>query len=197
MWSDANIAGELQLGSRPYGGRARVEPFNPNRVQPASLDLTLGCEFMVPAEGMDRTLQASLIDPRLPSDMVERVSDAGINLMPHGFALGCTVECVTLGSDVAAVVDGKSSLARLGLAVHVTAGYIDPGWSGRITLEFVNHRSRPMRLNPGMPIAQIRFIELRSPSRRPYGTPGLGSKYQGADSVQGSRMHRNFEDGAR
>ena len=115
-------------------------------------------------------------------------------VQPGTFCLGSTVETVTLPNDVVGRVDGKSSLGRLGLLVHATAGYIDPGWTGKLTLELSNQSQMPIALYYGMRIAQISFIRLTTPVDRPYGSEELGSKYQGQTGPTPSRISREFGD---
>jgi len=114
-------------------------------------------------------------------------------IRPGKFCLGSTVESITLPDDIVARVDGKSSLGRLGLLVHATAGYVDPGWTGRLTLELSNQSQMPIALYYGMRIAQISFLRLSTPVDRPYGSPGLGSKYQGQTGPTPSRISEEFE----
>ena len=106
--------------------------------------------------------------------------------------LGNTVERIALGNDLVGRVEGKSSLGRLGLIIHATAGYIDPGFDGHITLELSNVANLPIRLYPGMKIGQISFFNMTTPADRPYGHPSLGSKYKGQEAPTASRMHLNF-----
>jgi dCTP deaminase len=171
-----------------------IEPWDVKYLQPASVDLHLGDGFKwfpyYNAEefygGMD-----PLRDP--PKMLSCSAADNGgwYRLKAGGFCLGVTMEKVTLGSSIAGKLEGKSSLGRLGLTVHSTAGFIDPGFSGHITLEFSAHPDCPaVRLTPGMPIAQITFHELRTPSRRPYGDPRLASKYQNSGPEPGESKYR-------
>jgi dCTP deaminase len=114
-------------------------------------------------------------------------------LQPGAFCLATTLEVITLPDDIVARVDGRSSLGRLGLLVHATAGYIDPGWTGKLTLELSNQSQMPIALYYGMRVAQISFLTLSSPVDRPYGTPGLGSKYQGQTGPTPSRIWEDRE----
>ena len=115
-------------------------------------------------------------------------------LHPGEFVLGTTLERLTLPDDIVARIEGKSSLGRLGLLIHATAGFVDPGWSnGQITLELSNVAPLPIRLWPGMKIAQLSFMRMDAPAERPYGHPELGSKYQGQKGPTPSRYWRNFE----
>lgn len=149
-----------------------VDPgFDPCRLQPASLELTLGPEFISQGRGQPITI---------PEDHLE--------LRAGRFVLGSTVEKVHIPTDLVAQVNGKSSWARRGLIVHTTAGFIDPGFKGRITLEFKNVSAYSIYLPIGAPICQLVFYQMTSPAERPYGSTGLGSHYQGQDRVTGSRV---------
>lgn len=165
-----------------------VNPFSSDRLQPASVDFTLG--------DVIQRLRGSLIidvkDDQARQFVREQVTDWFV-MQPGEFALACTAESVRFGRAIAGRLEGKSSLARLGLTVHVTAGFFDPGFEGYPTLELVNHAPLPIRLYPGMPIAQMSFFRLDEPSCRVYGSNG--SKYQGqpAEPVV-SRYHLNFAE---
>jgi dCTP deaminase len=132
------------------------------------------------------------------TELVEISPEERFVIQPGTFVLGSTIETITLPDDIVARVDGKSSLGRLGLLVHATAGYVDPGWTGRLTLELSNQSQMPIALYYGMRIAQISFIELTTPVDRPYGDESLGSKYQGQTGPTASRISREFrrKDGA-
>lgn len=133
--------------------------------------------------------QAELMDYRFVAEGDEFV------LPPHGFALGSTVERVKLPHDIAARFEGKSSIGRLGLLPHVAAGFIDPGFSGWITLELHNVTDCPMILLPGMKVGQLCFFRLSSPADIPYGSAGIGSRYQGQRGPTTSRFHLNYKLG--
>lgn len=152
-------------------------------VQPASIDVHLGDRLMI-------FLDKDEIDPRQPQPdlvYVQELDEEGMRIMPNEFLLGSTVETLTIDGTLACDFTGKSSLARLGLMVHVTAGYIDPGFSGKVTLEIKNLNRNPIRLYPGMKIGQFKFFRLDTTCLRPYGSPGLGSHYQGQSDVTASR----------
>jgi len=172
-----------EIISAAQAGIIGIHPFHPALVQPASLDVRLGHEF--------RTIHPDThtIDPREPTPTTLHTTAPGepFTLPPGGFALAHTLETITLPSHIAARFEGKSSLGRLGLAAHVTAGFIDPGFHGQITLELHNVAGHPIRLHPGDPIGQICFIPLTSPAEHPYGTPGLGSHYQNQTGPTPSR----------
>ena len=172
-------------------GRIRISPYDAELVQPASIDIRLDHRFRV-----FRNYRYTCIDPKEAQDgLTEMVSvDDGSPFVVHPgeFILGNTVERIGLASDLVARLEGKSSLGRLGLIVHATAGYIDPGFEGNITLELSNVANLPILLYPGMKIGQISFFAMSTPADRPYGHPSLGSKYKGQESPTASKMHLNF-----
>ena len=172
-------------------GRIVVEPYDDDAVQPASVDLRLGSPLLV-----EETARLALIDPRQQSDMqwrrVELDESVPYALHPGEFALGITAENIEIPDDIVGRLDGKSSLGRLGLVVHSTAGFVDPGWKGRLTLELSNLSSIPINLYLGMKSSQISFVWLSSPAERPYGSAGLNSKYQGQMGPVPSRFHLNY-----
>jgi len=174
-------------------GRIRIEPCDPDDIQPSSVDLHLGAGFQV-----FRNSRYPYIDPSREQaglmELVTATAEEPFVLHPGEFVLGTTIERVVLADDLVARLEGKSSLGRLGLLIHSTAGYVDPGWDGRLTLELSNVANLPIVLMPGMPIGQISFFQMTTPVERPYGTPGLGSKYQGQTDVTSSRMFENFDD---
>ncbi len=175
-------------------GRIVVDPYDDEAVQPASVDLRLGSPLLV-----EETARLALIDPRQQSDMqwrtVELDESVPYALKPGEFALGITAENIELPDDIVGRLDGKSSLGRLGLVVHSTAGFVDPGWKGRLTLELSNLSSIPINLYLGMKSSQISFVWLSSPAERPYGSAGLNSKYQGQMGPVPSRFHLNYGAG--
>ena len=170
-----------------------IDPLNPNDVQPASVDLHLAP-------------QVRLLKPAKPGQIINVLADNShlltdelipqsgpFLLQPGAFALASTQERVQIPDDIVARLDGKSSLARLGLLVHATAGYIDPGFRGPITLELSNATTLPITLFRDMKIAQVSFMDLTTAANRPYGTNGLGSKYQDQQGATPSRMHQDFK----
>ncbi len=167
-------------------GRIRIEPWDSELVQPASVDLRLGDSFRV-----FHNYRVSTIDLREPpGNLTEEVVVAGEEafvIHPGEFCLGRTLEWVELPDDIVARIEGKSSLGRLGLIVHATAGFCDPGWKGTLTLELNNLTRVPIRLYPGLLIAQLSFMTLDRPAQRPYGSPELGSHYQGQQAATESR----------
>ncbi len=173
-------------------GRLGIDPLDREAIQPASVDLRLDRSFRV-----FRSTARPFVDVREPvedlTELVEIRDGEPFVIQPASFCLGSTIETVTLPDDIVARVDGKSSLGRLGLLVHATAGYVDPGWTGRLTLELSNQSQMPIALYYGMRIAQVSFLQLTTPVDRPYGSPELGSKYQGQTGPTASRISREFE----
>jgi dCTP deaminase len=182
--SDRTIKEELAAG------RLVIDPLDENDIQPASVDLHLDRVFRI-----FRVTRRPYVDVRQPmEDLTELVSiedDEPFIIQPGTFVLGSTLESVTLPDDIVARVDGRSSLGRLGLLVHATAGYVDPGWMGKLTLELSNQLRMPIALYYGMTISQISFLRISTPVDRPYGSEGLGSKYQGQTGPTPSRI---FQD---
>jgi dCTP deaminase len=167
-------------------GRIKIDPWDPSMVQPASLDLRLGDSFRV-----FHNHKVTAIDLREPpTNLTEQIKveqDEPFVIHPGEFCLGRTLEHVELPDDIVARIEGKSSLGRLGLIVHATAGFCDPGWRGTLTLELNNLTRVPIRLYAGLPIAQLSFMTLDAPAARPYGHEQLGSKYQGQVEATESR----------
>ncbi|MFM8762140.1 MAG: dCTP deaminase [Solirubrobacterales bacterium] len=167
-------------------GRIRIDPWDDGMVQPASVDLTLGNSFRV-----FHNHRVSAIDLREPpTDLTEQVTigeDEPFVIHPGEFCLGRTGEWVELPDDIVARIEGKSSLGRLGLIVHATAGFCDPGWKGTLTLELANLTRVPIKLWAGLPIAQLSFMTLDRAAEVPYGHPDLGSHYHGQVEATESR----------
>jgi len=187
--SDRDIAAAL------IAGRVKVEPYDPADLQPSSVDLHLDRSFRV-----FRNNRYPFIDVRSPQpDLTELLNvkdDEPFVLHPGEFVLGQTIEWVELPDDLVARLEGKSSLGRLGLLIHSTAGYVDPGWKGKLTLELSNVANLPIALYFGMKIGQISFFEMSSPVDRPYGSAGLGSKYQGQSEPTASAYFQDFRSKA-
>lgn len=186
--SDKDIGREMNAG-------LTVDPFIMDNLKPNSYDVTLGQDFLwIDEERLDKIWDCTVIDPfDLPQDLysTHRVGPhSAYCLAPRQFVLASTVETITLKNHICARIEGKSSLARLGIAVHMTAGFIDAGWSGKITLELFNFSPIAVLLRPGMKIAQIFFQYLNTPAMVPYGNHP-NSKYQGATGVEGSRYDSN------
>jgi dCTP deaminase len=172
-------------------GRLGLDPFNDAMVQPSSIDVRLDRYFRVFANH-----RYTHIDPAAQQDdlteLVEPKGDEPFILHPGEFVLGSTLEVITLGDDLASRLEGKSSLGRLGLLTHSTAGFIDPGFSGHVTLELSNVANLPIKLYPGMKIGQICVIQLSSPSEHPYGSSIYGSRYQDQRGPTPSRSYLRF-----
>ncbi len=172
-------------------GKISISPFRPECVQPASVDLHLDKTFLI----FD-TVNQHVIDVKEPVDnlmrRVEIDGDKPFVLHPGEFALGLVSEEIGVGNDVVGRLEGKSSLGRLGIIIHATAGYLDPGNKLKMTLELSNIGSLPVKLYYNMPIAQMSFSPLSSPCEKPYGSSKLTSKYYGAQEPQASQMWKNF-----
>lgn len=169
--------------------RIGIDPWDPDLVQPASVDLRLGERFIGRqyAPGFDTSVAGRFTVTTL--GRWSNVEHTGpLDLTPGQFVLAHTLETVTLPGDVAGRFEGKSSLGRIGLLTHVTAGFIDPGFSGQITLELYNLSQENISLVPSQPIGQLCLQRLTSPAARPYGSPGLGSHYQGQTGPVPSRL---------
>jgi dCTP deaminase len=186
LLSDRDILAEIE--SR----RVVVEPYDPAMIQPSSIDFRLDRYFRV-----FENHRYPHIDPAADqSDLTREVEPSGDEpfiLHPGEFVLGSTLEVVTLPDDLAARVEGKSSLGRLGLLTHATAGFVDPGFSGHVTLELANVATLPIKLYPGMKIGQLCFFRLSSPAQHPYGSEKYGSRYQGQRGPTPSRSYANFQ----
>jgi dCTP deaminase len=186
--SDRDIRASIEAG------QVVIRPYDPVDLQPSSVDLHLDHSFRV-----FRNNRYPFIDVRKPQpDLTELVTigdDDPFILHPGEFVLGQTLEWVELPNDLVARLEGRSSLGRIGLLIHSTAGYVDPGWKGNLTLELSNVANLPIALYFGMKIGQISFFRMTSPVDRPYGSPSLGSKYQGQSEPTASAFHRDFSKG--
>ena len=184
--SDRDIRSALEVGT------IKIEPYAAEDLQPSSVDLHLDRSFRV-----FRNNRYPYIDVRAPQpDLTELLTvadDEQFILHPGEFVLGQTLEWVELPTDLVARLEGKSSLGRLGLLIHSTAGYVDPGWKGNLTLELSNVANLPIALYHGMRIGQISFFRMTSEVERPYGSPELRSRYQGQREPTASAFHRDFE----
>ena len=185
LLSDRDIRAEV--AARRIG----LEPYSADLVQPSSIDVRLDRYFRVFENHRYPHIDPSAEQSELTRP-VEPVGDEPFILHPGEFALGSIYEVVTLPTDIAARVEGKSSLGRLGLLTHATAGFIDPGFSGHVTLELSNVATLPIKLWPGMKIGQLCFFRLTSPAEHPYGSEKSGSHYQGQRGPTPSRSHLNF-----
>jgi dCTP deaminase len=171
-------------------GRIVIRPFDAALIQPASIDLRLGDSFRVFHNHRAEAIDLRAGPPAGLTEEVEVGAEEGFVIHPGEFCLGRTAEWVELPDDVVARIEGKSSLGRLGLIVHATAGFIDPGWKGTLTLELNNLTRVPIKLYPGLLIAQLSFMGLDRAAERPYGSPELGSHYQGQVAATESRYMR-------
>jgi dCTP deaminase len=185
--SDATITEMVQAG------RIRIDPWSPERVQPASVDLRLGDSFRVFTNHKVSAIDLGDVPDNLTDEVVVP-QDGTFVIHPGEFCLGRTLEWVELPDDIVARIEGKSSLGRLGLIVHATAGFCDPGWQGTLTLELNNLTRVPIILRPGLEIAQLSFMTLDRPARRPYGSAELGSHYQGQRAATASRYRDASRD---
>ncbi|HEX6337263.1 MAG TPA: dCTP deaminase [Jiangellaceae bacterium] len=171
--------------------RVILEPFDPDMVQPSSIDLRLDRYFRVFENHRYPHIDPAEDQPDL-TRLVEPAGEEPFVLHPGEFVLASTYEVVTLGNDLSARLEGKSSLGRLGLLTHSTAGFIDAGFSGHLTLELSNVATLPIKLWPGMKIGQLCFFALSSPAEEPYGSGRTGSRYQGQRGPTPSRSYLNF-----
>jgi dCTP deaminase len=172
-------------------GRIGIDPFEPALMQPSSLDVRVDRYFRV-----FRNSRYPYIDVKARQEELTELVEVGAEafiLHPGEFVLGSTLERVTLPDDLVARLEGKSSLGRLGLLIHSTAGFIDPGWDGHVTLELSNVANLPITIYAGMKIGQLSFVQLTEAAERPYGSEGIGSKYQGQRGPTPSRYWQNFE----
>ena len=185
--SDRTIRAEIEAG------RIVIDPFDPDCVQPSSVDLHVDAEFRVFANNRYPYIDVKEEQPDL-TELVEVKPDEPFILHPGEFVLGSTLERVALPNDLVARLEGKSSLGRLGLLIHSTAGYVDPGWDGYLTLELSNVANLPITLYPGMKIWQISFFQLTTSADVPYGS--AGSKYQGQRGPTASRFFEDFRGGS-
>jgi dCTP deaminase len=174
-------------------GRIGIEPYDEELLQPSSVDVRADRLFRV-----FHNARYPYIDVKQPmedlTELVEVDEDEPFILHPGEFVLGSTLERITLPDDLVARLEGKSSLGRLGLLIHSTAGFIDPGWDGHVTLELSNVANLPITIYYGMKIGQLSFVQLSEPAERPYGTGVLGSKYQGQVGPTPSRYWKNFPE---
>ncbi|MCF8548346.1 MAG: dCTP deaminase [Pontimonas sp.] len=185
LLSDRHIRSELD------SGRIGLDPLDLDMVQPSSVDVRLDRFFRLFDNHKYQHIDPAMDQPDL-TRLVEVDATEAFVLHPGEFVLGATFEVVSLPDDVAARLEGKSSLGRLGLLTHSTAGFIDPGFSGHVTLELSNVATLPITLWPGMKIGQLCFFRLTSPAEHPYGSEKYGSRYQGQRGPTASRSFRNF-----
>lgn len=186
-----SVLSDRDIRAAIEGGSVSIRPYDPVDLQPSSVDLHLDRAFRV-----FRNNRYAFIDVREPQpDLTELLrveDDEPFILHPGEFVLGQTLEWVELPNDLVARLEGRSSLGRLGLLIHSTAGYVDPGWKGNLTLELSNVANLPIALYAGMRIGQISFFRMSSPVDRPYGSPELRSRYQGQSEPTASAYYRDY-----
>lgn len=185
LLSDRDIKAEITVG------RVAIEPYDQGMIQPSSIDVRLDRWFRVFENHRYPHIDPSIEQPDL-TRLLEPVGDEPFILHPGEFVLGSTYEVITLPDDIAGRLEGKSSLGRLGLLTHSTAGFIDPGFSGHVTLELSNVATLPITLYPGMKIGQLCLFRLSSPAEHPYGSAKYGSRYQGQRGPTPSRSFAHF-----
>jgi dCTP deaminase len=186
------ILSDVSIRKALAEGRIIIDPLDDAHIQPSSVDLRVDRYFRV-----FRNYTTPYIDPKEPqenlTELVEVVDDGAFILHPGEFVLGSTFERVALPDDLVARLEGKSSVGRLGLLIHSTAGFVDAGWDGHLTLELSNVANLPIAIYPGMKIGQISFLEMTTAASAPYGSASMGSKYQGQRGPTPSRYYLNFE----
>ncbi|MDQ6795920.1 MAG: dCTP deaminase [Chloroflexota bacterium] len=189
-----SVLSDRDIRAAIESGNVTIRPYDPRDLQPSSVDLHLDRSFRV-----FRNNRYPYIDVRAPqpdlTELLKVADEEPFILHPGEFVLGQTLEWVELPVDLVARLEGKSSVGRLGLLIHSTAGYVDPGWKGNLTLELSNVANLPIALYYGMKIGQISFFQMSSPVDRPYGSKDLGSKYQGQSEPTASAYHRDFANG--
>ena len=187
------ILSDRDIRTAIAAGHIGIDPFDERDVQPSSVDLHVDRFFRT-----FHNARHPFIDVKIPMDdlteVVEVKEEEAFILHPGEFVLGSTMEYVKLPDNLVARLEGKSSLGRLGLLIHSTAGYVDPGFEGHLTLELSNVANLPITIYPNMKIGQISFFQLTSPAENPYGSGAVGSKYQGQRGPTPSRYYANFEE---
>jgi dCTP deaminase len=185
------ILSDRSINEAVASGRLGIEPFDPKLVQPSSIDVRLDHKFLV-----FRNTKRAFIDVKQPADDLMEMIEVGVGepmfLHPHEFVLGSTIERVRMPDDLVARLEGRSSLGRLGVVIHSTAGFIDPAFDGHVTLEISNLANLPIALYAGMRIGQLSFSLMTTAAERPYG-PARGSKYSGQDVPTASRLYLDFQ----
>lgn len=187
------ILSDRSLREELASGRIVIDPLNEANIQPSSIDLTLDRYFRVFLNHSYRVIDVKEDQEDL-TELVEIKEDDAFILHPGEFVLGSTAERVTVPDDLVARLEGKSSLGRLGLLIHSTAGFVDAGFEGHVTLELSNVANLPITLYPDMKIGQISFLKMTTAADKPYGSHGMGSKYQGQRGPTPSRYWENFRD---
>ena len=184
--SDVSIRAAIEMG------RIAIDPYEPAMVQPSSIDVRVDRYFRVFENHRYSFIDPKSSQPDLTTE-VETSVDVPFVLHPGEFVLGSTLEVVGLDVDIVARLEGKSSLGRLGLLIPSTAGFVDPGFEGHLTLELSNVATLPIAIYPGMKIGQLSFYELSTAAENPYGSDEAGSKYHGQRGPTPSRVHEDFE----
>ena len=184
--SDATISRALDEG------RIEIDPYDEALLQPSSVDVRVDRFFRVFRNNRYPFIDVKVEQEEL-TELVEVEGEQPFILHPGEFVLGSTLERIRLSDDLVARLDGKSSLGRLGLLIHSTAGFIDPGWDGHVTLELSNVANLPITIYPEMKIGQISFMQMTEPATTPYGAAAIGSKYKGQKGPTASRYWKNFE----
>jgi dCTP deaminase len=191
-----SVLSDRDIRAAIEAGRVRIDPWDPDCLQPSSVDLHLDREFRVFRNNRYPFIDVRQAQPDL-TELVSITDEDPFILHPGEFVLGQTLEWVELPNDIVCRLEGKSSLGRLGLLIHSTAGYVDPGWKGTLTLELSNVANLPIALYFGMKIGQISFFGMSSPVERPYGSKELGSKYQGQSTPTASASYLDFDSARR
>ncbi len=186
--SDRDIRAAIEAGD------VVIKPYDPKDLQPSSVDLHLDRRFRVFRNNRYPYIDVRQQQPDL-TELLTIADDEPFILHPGEFVLGQTLEWTELPDNLVARLEGRSSLGRLGLLIHSTAGYVDPGWKGHLTLELSNVANLPIALYYGMSIGQISYFRMTSSVERPYGSKELGSKYQGQSEPTASAFHRDFSNG--
>jgi len=185
------ILSDVTIRAALAEGRIVIDPMMEGAVQPSSVDLRIDRYFRV-----FRNDTTPFIDPKLPqedlTELVEVADDNAFILHPGEFVLASTLERIAIPDDMVGRLEGKSSMGRLGLLIHSTAGFVDAGWDGHLTLELSNVANLPIALYPGMKIGQISFLQMTTAAENPYGSGATGSKYQGQRGPTPSRYYLNF-----
>jgi dCTP deaminase len=186
------VLSDVTIAKLIADGRIGIDPYDDGLLQPSSVDVRVDRYFRV-----FHNARYPFIDVKEPqeelTELVEVDDDTPFILHPGEFVLGSTLERIQLPNDLVARLEGKSSLGRLGLLIHSTAGFIDPGWDGHVTLELSNVANLPITIYHGMKIGQLSFVQMTEPAETPYGADALGSKYQGQRGPTPSRYWKNFE----
>ncbi len=190
-YTDCVLLSDRDIRTQIRENRVSLEPYEPAMLQPSSIDVRLDRYFRLFDNHKYPFIDPADDQPEL-TRLIETKADEPFILHPGEFVLGSTFERVGLPDDIAARLEGKSSLGRLGLLTHSTAGFIDPGFTGHVTLELSNVATLPIKLWPGMKIGQLCFFQLSSPTERPYGSSQYSSRYQGQRGPTASRSHLNF-----